>query len=367
MRKFFRAIHKWLAIPAGIVITITCLTGAILVFQDELLRLTHHSRYYVEDIKEETILMEILIPMVNAQLEDNAVVNVSIFSNPKRTYQMSLENGFRVSVFVNQYTGEVTGIYNFSEGFFYFVLRLHRWLMDTTRTWGKQIVGISTIIFAVILISGILIWFPKKFRFKKRHFKIRFKKSKGVLFYDLHNVLGMYACIVLLICALTGLMWSFEWYRNGVFKLFNAEVTQTQHGGGQRNQEKEKKIINTAQWQYIADQIKEQNPNYEYIRIQDGNALVHLKSAVLSRATDKYVFDKNSGEIIRINYFKDEAKTTKIWAWVYSLHVGNYWGIWSKIYTFIFALIGASLPITGYYLFFIKRIRKRKKDDVRIS
>lgn len=49
--------------------------------------------------------------------------------------------------------------------------------------------------------------------------------------------------------------------------------------------------------------------------------------------------------------------------WINSLHMGNYWGIWSKIFTFIAALIGASLPVTGYYLFYIKEKNKfeRKK------
>ena len=36
MRKFFHQIHLWLSIPLGILISVICLTGAILVFEKEI-------------------------------------------------------------------------------------------------------------------------------------------------------------------------------------------------------------------------------------------------------------------------------------------------------------------------------------------
>ncbi|MDU1890266.1 MAG: PepSY-associated TM helix domain-containing protein [Dysgonomonas sp.] len=367
MRKFLKKLHKWLSIPVGIIIIIVCLSGAILVFQDEILRLANPSHYSVKEIKGDPIPLEKLIPMVNAQLDSNSVASVQIFDDPESTYTMSLKEGFRISAFVDPYTGEVTGMYKFRESPFFTIMSLHRWLMDGTRTWGKYTVGISTLIFVFILISGFIVWMPR--RINKSRFKIQYRKGKKRLFYDLHNVLGAYACLVLLICALTGMMWSFDWYRNSVFKLFGAEVIEQQGHGGERGgnrgggagKGREKQDVNIAHWQNIFNTLKSVNPDYEYIRVQDGAATVHLKSSFTSRATDKYDFDKKSGEIVKTTLFKDQEGTTKIWAWVYSLHVGNYWGIWSKIFTCLFALIGASLPITGYYIFFVKRKKRTQK------
>ena len=364
MRIFLKKLHKWLSIPVGIIITIVCLTGAIMVFQDEIQELTNPERYFVSEVKNSPIPLEELIPMVNAQLDSNTVADVKISHDPERTYAMTLSKGFRISVFVDQYSGKVTGIYEFQKSPFYTVMTLHRWLMDDSHTWGKYTVGISTFIFVFILISGFIIWMPR--RLNKSRFKIQFKKGKKRLFYDLHNVLGAYACLVLLVCALTGMMWSFDWYRNGVFSIFGAEVPQTQQGGhgggrgGRGGEDKtEKPAINYSNWQRISNTLQASNTDYEYIRVQDGSASVHLKSSITSRDTDRYEFDKQSGNITKTALFKDQEGTTKIWAWVYSLHVGNYWGIWSKIFTCIFALIGASLPLTGYYIFFVKRKKKK--------
>lgn len=376
MRPFLKKLHKWLSLPVGIIITIVCLTGAILVFQDEILELSNPSHYFVGEVKEKPMPLEELIPKVNAQLDSNSVASVQISDDPKRTYRMTLAEGFRITAFVNQYTGEVTGMYKFQESPFYTIMVLHRWLMDGSRTWGKYTVGISTLIFVFILISGVIVWMPK--RWNRSRFKIQFRKGRKRLFYDMHNVLGVYACLVLLICALTGMVWSFEWYRNGLFRLFGVEVAESgghgggrgARGGGRGGQQEEKKELNVANWQTVFNSLQASNPDYEYIRVQDGSAAVHLKSSVTSRATDQYKFDKKTGEIISTTLFKDQEGTTKIWAWVYSLHVGNYWRIWSKIFTCIFALIGASLPLTGYYIFFVKRKNKKtvqKRKEIKIA
>ncbi len=365
MRKIFKILHKWLSIPVGLIMTIVCLSGAILVFQEEILEIANPHHYFVEEVKGEPIPLNELIPMVNSQLDSSSVANVKITSDPRRTYTMTQKDGFRISIFVDQYTGKVTGYYSFRDHPFFTVMSLHRWLMDGTHTWGKYIVGWCTLIFGIILITGMVIWFPREF--KKSRFKIQFRKGKKRLWHDLHNVLGAYACLVLLLCTLSGLMWSFEWYRNGVFKIFGAELPKEQsrgHGGGGgrggADGKKEQKM-NIAYWQDIYENLKTANPDYDYIRVQDGSAVVHLKSAPTSRATDQYNFDKNTGEITKTVLYADQPKTTKIWGWMYALHVGNYWGIWSKIFTCVFALIGASLPITGYYIFFVKRKGKRRR------
>lgn len=365
MRKVFKQLHTWLSIPAGIIIIITCLTGAILVFQDEILELTNPSRYFVKEVKAEPLSLDKLIPLVNQNLKKNTISNVKVSSDPKRTYVMQIANSFRESVFVNQYTGEIVGIYKTQGSFFYTVMQMHRWLMDGSRTAGKYAVGIATLLLVFILISGIIIWFPRNKKNLKKYFTIKKKNGKKRFLFDLHRVLGIYASLIIIVCCLTGLMWSFEWYRNSVLKLFGAEVTNTNGANGHGNKHGAKKggedHINFTNWELVLNNLKDKNENFDYIRISDKTANVHSKNAPTSRASDSFVFDSNSGNIVKTHLYIDQEKRTKVWGWVYDLHVGKYWGMFSKILTFIAALIGASLPITGYYLFFAKRRKRRKR------
>jgi len=362
MRNFFKKIHLWLSLPAGIIITIVCLTGSILVFENEIFELCYPERYYAEEAEGKPLSLEKLIPIVNSQLDTCSIAGVKIFSDPKRTYAMSLDKGFRVTAFVNQYTGKVTGIYSFRDSPFYPVMSLHRWLMDGTRTWGKYTVGISTILFVIILLTGIFTWIPRNRKKWKNKLTVKLRSGKKRFFYDLHTVVSIYACILLLLCSLTGLMWSFEWYRNGVMKLFGADTTK-QEGGhhskrGVRGENSDKMKLNVLHWETAIKSLKTDN---EYVNIQAGSMTVLQKSAPHLRATDKYTFDNKSGEITKAVLYSDLEAPSKVMGWAYVLHTGAYGGFVMKLVTCIASLIGASLPLTGYYIFYRKRRKKKRK------
>ena len=91
MKKFFAKIHLWLSIPFGIIIAIVCLTGAILVFETEILEFCYPSRYFVKEIKSEPLSPATLMDTARGQLPDSIKINgIRVSSDPKRTYQLIL-------------------------------------------------------------------------------------------------------------------------------------------------------------------------------------------------------------------------------------------------------------------------------------
>lgn len=91
MKKFFAKIHLWLSIPFGIIIAIVCLTGAILVFETEILELCYPSRYFVKEVKGEMLSPAVLMGAAGQQLPDSIKINgIRVSSDPKRTYQLIL-------------------------------------------------------------------------------------------------------------------------------------------------------------------------------------------------------------------------------------------------------------------------------------
>ena len=213
MKKFFAKIHLWLSIPFGIIIAIVCLTGAILVFETEILEFCYPSRYFVKEVKGEMLSPAVLMGAAGQQLPDSIKINgIRVSSDPKRTYQLILP-GKKAACFINPYTGEITGIDD-GKGFFMKIMRLHRWLLDEYKrdgsfAWGKTIVGYSTLVLAIIIISGLVIWYPRNRKALKNRFKIKTKAGWFRFLYDLHVSGGFYAALLLLILALTGLTWSF--------------------------------------------------------------------------------------------------------------------------------------------------------------
>ncbi len=83
MIKFFRKIHLWLSVPFGIIITLICFSGAMLIFEPEITRSIKSDVYYVQSVKSEPIPMEELMETVKATLPDS----VSISGQPFQTTQ----------------------------------------------------------------------------------------------------------------------------------------------------------------------------------------------------------------------------------------------------------------------------------------
>lgn len=170
MRQFFHQIHLWLSIPLGILISVICLTGAILVFEKEITQMMY----------PET-----------------------------QTTQAEGQHGKKQR-----------------PEFFRQVRALHRWMLDAPAqkgesSVGKTVVGITTVVMIVILISGIVIWVPRNNRTLKNRLQISCTKGWRRFWYDSHVALGFYSTLFLLIMALTGLTWSFSGYRTFMYDLFS--------------------------------------------------------------------------------------------------------------------------------------------------
>ena len=198
MKKIFRKIHLWLSVPFGLIITLVCFSGAMLVFENEVNEWFRRDLYYVETVKESPLPMDKLLEKVATTLPDSvSVTGVSISSDPGRAYQVSLSKPRRASLYVDQYTGEVKGKSERS-GFFMFMFRMHRWLLDSMNPgnegifWGKMIVGVSTLLLVFVLISGIVIWWPRTRKALKNSLKITATKGWRRFWYDLHVAGGMY-------------------------------------------------------------------------------------------------------------------------------------------------------------------------------
>ena len=402
MKKIFRKIHLWLSVPFGLIITLVCFSGAMLVFENEANEWFRRDLYYVETVKESPLPMDKLLEKVATTLPDSvSVTGVSISSDPGRAYQVSLSKPRRASLYVDQYTGEVKGKSERS-GFFMFMFRMHRWLLDSMNPgnegifWGKMIVGVSTLLLVFVLISGIVIWWPRTRKALKNSLKITATKGWRRFWYDLHVAGGMYALIFLLAMALTGLTWSFPWYRTAFYKVFGVEVQQRAAQGHEQKSDAQKRDTKLAAhrekkregnevrkgersgrpennhsdmysvtspsvyWQEIYDKLRRQNPEYKQISISSGTASVSFNRFGNQRASDRYSFNTDNGEFTETSLYQHQDKSGKIRGWIYSVHVGNWGGMFTRILTFIAALLGAALPLTGYYLW-IKRLIKVRK------
>lgn len=375
MKKTFRKIHLWLAVPFGLIITIICFTGALLVFEDQVTQLTNRHLYYVESPGSQPLPVGTLVEKVESQLTKGATITgVTIYPQPDRSYQVNLSAPKGAAVYIDPYTGEIKGKSQRAP-FFQTMFSLHRWLLGSRPAdggifWGKSIVGVSTLLMVVILITGLVIWWPRSRKGLKNGIQIALRKGKTCFWHDLHAAGGIYVLLLVLVMALTGLTWSFDWYKNAFYTLFGVETTAPAKGPAPKEKspqgpqpgtttEATAPVTPFACWQQVYDQVAAENPDRLKIEITDGTASVSNNRYGNIRGTDRYTFDPQSGQITGASLYKDTGNSGKIRGWIYSVHTGAWGGNLTRIIWFLAALLGATLPLTGYYLWIKRLYRKR--------
>lgn len=361
MKKIFRTIHLWLSVPFGLIVSLVCFSGAMLVFEEEISEFSRPHLYRVETAVDTPLPLAQMLERVEAALPDTvSITGVSVPADSSRTCRVSLSKPRRASLYVDPYTGEIKGS-NERLPFFQVMFRLHRWLLDSMRPdgavfWGKVIVGTSTLVFVFVLLSGMVVWWPRTSRALRNGLSIAVSKGKRRFWYDLHVVGGAYAFVFLLAMSLTGLTWSFSWYRAAFYKAFGVEERS---GGRGQSSSRHSESFSYISWQRVVEELAAQNRGYREISVSHGSASVAFPRFGNQRAADRYVFRPSDGQITETVLYKDAGNAAKIRGWIYSVHTGSWGGLPTRILSFMAALLGASLPITGYWLW-IKRAWGRR-------
>lgn len=102
------------------------------------------------------------------------------------------------------------------------VKKLHRFLFMVPEnvhggmSVGRLLMDLTAICMTLVLITGIVIWWPKNKEMLKNRLTIDFRKGFGKFVHDSHVVLGIFACIFLLLMTITGPAFGLNWYREGL-------------------------------------------------------------------------------------------------------------------------------------------------------
>ena len=371
MNKAFRKIHLWLSVPVGLIITVICLTGAALVFERDITESLNPEIYKVAYTEGDTLLAPSeLVASIRRQVPDSLeLLSLQLPGEQDAACMVTFKGAGKRSLSVNPYTGEVNG-WTKSYPFFQTMRKLHRWLMDApaykgAKSTGKVIVGVTTLIMVVILVSGVVIWVPRTRKALKNRLAVSCTKGWLRFWYDSHVSLGIYATLFLLVMALTGLTWSFQWYRTAAYGMFGVSTASpTMPAPQQRDKEKQKKKpeFNYAVWDDVVSELQSRYPSYASISLTAGKAQINKSGSM--RSSDTAVFDARTGEITSVTAYSDVPRAQKMKGWFYAFHTGSWGGMTTKVLYFLAAFIGGILPLSGYYLWLKKKRHPARKKEL---
>ena len=350
--SFFRILHLWLSIPTGLIITVMCLSGALLVFERDFGTL---GQSRVEAQGRSPLSIDSIIESASKAESHKNIVGLTIYPDSSKAYKVMLAHPAMGALWVDQYTGNVTGEYE-RASIFRYASAAHRRLFAKSKTQGgnprnaRTVVGVTSILLIIIVVTGFVLWWPSSAAQWKSKITIPIHNGAFAFWHGLHCAGGAVIGCVLLLCALTGLTWSFGWYKDCVYALLGSETAKPAH--------RTKDINDFMAWQKAYDSVAPDVKGKE-VRIYHGEIDVVHGTTGNRQAVDTYYFNPETGDITEYESYDSKPRSNHIKGWIYSLHVGS-WGGWiTKILYFLVMIVGALLPLTGYYLW-IKRLIHNK-------
>lgn len=384
MKIFLRNVHLYLALAAGLVIMLSCATGAILVFEDELDHMVNSKRYEVVPGDERLPLEALLKKLRQHNIPKAKLSAVKVFTDPRRSVEFAMvlsekkgmapqrdkeavkgnekkaKGGGKPGLFVyiNPYTGQVLDVYNKRESFFFKVEMLHRFLLGGQNSIGKTIIGLSTLSFLIITLTGIVLWWPKNKKILIQRLKFKTDGSFKRLNHDLHIVTGFYTSLFLLVIIFTGLVMAFNWVNKGIFTLTGSSMESPEPPSSVY--QPGRKAISMAQ---AIQMIDLKAVEFYTIRTPKDSAGIYavnvLPKGSMDNKAETYFVDQYSGAVIGQLKFADKNLGQRIRSYIKPIHTGELFGMPTKIINFILALVTFSFPITGVIMW-LNRIKKRR-------
>lgn len=367
-RKIFFWAHLCAGVAAGIFIFIMCVTGALLAFEPNILDYAEREMRYVQLPAENIARLSIdeMIERVRVAKQDAKLSGITVQNNRESAVVVAL--GREGQLFLNPYTGEITG-----EGaanwraFFRVTEDAHRWLAlsGNGRSVGKGINDAANFLFLFLAISGLYIWFPR--RFTRSHlrpvlwFRLGLKgKARN---FNWHNAIGFWSSLILIILTATAVVMSYQWANNLLYNLTGNEppAQQQQSAQNQNNNQTTNLPVNINElWMRAENHTNWKSINLRLPVANDSAIFTVDEGRFWNRmGRSTLTLNPQTGEVIKWESYADQNAGRQLRSWVRFTHTGETGGLIGQFLAFLACVGGAFLVWTGFALAF-RRYKNRK-------
>ncbi|MBU0374038.1 sulfite reductase flavoprotein subunit alpha [Acinetobacter baumannii] len=379
-KKFLFQIHWFLGISAGLILSIMGVTGAIYSYDQQILKWVNTDSYVVQVQSSPKLTPAQLYQHFTTIQPEIKINSITIAKDPTASSVVNIEKeGERrgYNMMVNPYTAQVLPEVQ-GRKLLLLIQQIHRNL--TAGEFGKQITGACALMLIYFVLSGLYLRWPKKH--SARQWLAVKPKLKGRNFiWDLHAVVGTWVIVFYLLFACTGLYWSYDWWRSGMFKVLGVEQPKMQgHGGSGRNKDQFPKIqLDNAQlitalnqtWSGFNNQI---GRDYSTLTVNlpkkdDGKIELSFVDATPQheRARNQAVYNYKTANIEKMELYEDKKLNQKIMSSMLPVHRGSFFG---PVYQFVAMLASLAMPlffVTGWMLYLKRRKQKKLTQAARQS
>ncbi|MBU8894618.1 PepSY domain-containing protein [Corallococcus sp. M34] len=216
-------VHLVAGVVAGLVVAIMAFTGVALAFESQVIDWADRDARLVQAPAPDAARLPVdaMVARVREARPEAQVSGITVYAAPDSVVLVS--TGRSGGVYVNPYTGEVReqGAAGW-RAFFHTMEEWHRWLGTDgeQRALGKGATGICNAAFLLMAITGLYLWWPRKWTMRAMRPTLWFRRGLHGKARDFnwHNVIGFWSLPVLIVLTASGMVISYRWASDLVYK-----------------------------------------------------------------------------------------------------------------------------------------------------
>jgi len=356
-------LHLAAGITAGVVIMSMSVSGILIAYERQILDWVERDSRTVK-VPDDTTKLGIGQLLEKLQQSNPGVdpANVTLYSEPRLAVRVAA--GRDGLFFLDPYTGGITVERDrFARDFLRLMTEWHRWLGQEGKgkEVGKAITGAAGLCFLFLLVSGIFLWIP-------RVWSLRSFKAAGILDprlkgkardWNWHNVWGIWAAPVLLVLTLTGIIISYAWAGDLLYRLTGNEPPPRGRIEPAGTARKSTPPINTEGLDGLVHMAHMQWPDWKSIQFRIPRSAqepltLNLDAGDGTRPDRRaqLVISRPEGKITRWEPYAAWNSGRKLRSWVKTVHTGQAGG-WPGQSVAVFGAFSAAVLVwTGFSLGF---------------
>lgn len=368
-------LHWFFGITAGVVLAAVGVTGALLSFEQPILKALNPGVLSVRAEGRTPLAPEELLARIEAAQPFKQAQSLTLAKNPSEPAKVGFApepnakpgpGGRRrgETRYVDPYDGRLLDKPR-GEGFFRTSMQIHRWL--AAGDVGKQIVGASTVALVFFCLSGLYLRWPRRWRDWRSWLRLDWSLNGRSFLWHLHAVLGAWVLVAYLAMSLTGLHWSYGWYRDGLYALTGTPAPTSR--GGPQNEPTQGAPERAAAQIDVAAAFRAFHaavPAYSSATLrlpekpgQTVEFSYQAQDPPHERANNRLELDPGTLAVIAHARYADKPLGQQLMAGILPLHSGSFFGLPGLTLFMLASLLMPVFTVTGWLLYLDRRRKKR--------
>ncbi|MCY1047420.1 PepSY-associated TM helix domain-containing protein [Corallococcus sp. bb12-1] len=224
LRNVLFWIHLVSGLTVGLVVGVMSFTGVAIAFESQIVDWADREARHAAPPPSGTPRLSVDAMVAKVKEARPGAQPTAVTLYPEADSVVVVATGRNSAVYVHPFTGEVReqGAQGW-RAFFNTMEDAHRWLAVSgdQRPIGKAITGASNLAFFFLGVTGLFLWWPRKWALRAMRPTLWFRgglKGKARDF-NWHNVIGFWSLPVLLVLTVSASVISYKWATNLVFTL----------------------------------------------------------------------------------------------------------------------------------------------------